>query len=335
MTALTDLINKRRLILGPEDRLMCISPLKHKWAMDAFKQMRKNDWYPESIAMGDDVMCYRNRLDDGERKMYDKALSFLSNLDGIQFDNLITNIGTHITSPEVSMALSRQAYEEANHVAAYSLMIEAIAHDPKDIYGMFENDEILAKKNAFIMAQSDELRDGFTPEKFALAVVGNVCLEGIYFFSGFLAFYVLAKNGKMLKSADQIKYIQRDELEHLDFFVGMFKTLQVENPEIFTPQFYEKVWRLVMAAVDLEIAWGKHIISGGVLGMTDQIVTDRIRWLANQRMLAMGLEELWPGLKNPTPWAEKISAINGVETNFFEGKPTDYQSGGALDFEDF
>jgi ribonucleoside-diphosphate reductase beta chain len=321
-----EMINRRRLIDGPDDKLMCISPLKHKWAMDVFKLMRKNEWSPESIAMGNDRMDYLGKLDDAERSMYDKALAFVSNLDGIQFNNLITNIGVHITSPEVSMAVARQAYEEANHVLAYSLMAEAVSENPLSIYGMYESDAILAAKNKFIMTQSDELAGEFTPEKFALAVIGNICLEGIYFFSGFLAFYVLAKHGKMLKSADNVKYIQRDELTHLKLFVGMYQTLQRENPEVFTPEFFVKARRIVTDAVDLEVSWGKHIISAGVLGVTDPIVEGYIRHLANVRVAEIGWEPIYPGQKNPIPWVDAFSKVG--DTNFFEGKPIEYQAGG-------
>lgn len=325
---LIEMINNRRLIDGPVDRMMCVSPLKHRWAWDMMDQMEANTWFPKSIAMGDDIVCYRDKLDDAERQMYDRALAFLSNLDGIQFNNLITNIGAHVTSPEVSMVLSRQAYEEANHVRAYATMTEAVSLDPMAIYGMYLNDEILAKKNQFIMTQSDELAGSYSAEKFALAIVGNVCLEGIYFFSGFLGFYVLAKNGKMLRSADQIKYIQRDEETHLEVFIHMWNTLQQERPEIFTPAFYEKAMKLIRDAVALEASWGKYIIEGGVLGVTDAIVDQRIQFLANDRCGRLGLPAPYPGVKNPTPWVEKFSAVNGVETNFFEGKPTDYQAGG-------
>ncbi|MPQ56358.1 ribonucleotide-diphosphate reductase subunit beta [Duganella sp. FT27W] len=325
---LIEMINARRLINGPEDKLMCVSPLKHPWAWEMLDRMENNHWLPKSIPMGDDVLCYRTRMDQAERQMYDRSLAFLSNLDGIQFNNLITNIGRHVTSPEASMTLARQAYEEANHVRSYATMTEAVSLAPQEIYGMYQTDEILANKNKFIMAQSDELKGDFTPVKFALAVIGNICLEGIYFYSGFLNFYVLAKNGKMLKSADHIKYIQRDEETHLEFFCRMYETLQQENPEIFTPEFYAAARKLMMAAVELEISWGKHTIEGGVLGLTDAIVELRIKHLANVRAARLGWEPLYPGVKNPTPWVEKFSAVNGSEVNFFEGKPTDYQAGG-------
>ena len=325
---LNDMINARRLIGGPTDRLMCVYPLKHPWAWESLDLMEANTWFPKSIPMGDDKVCYRTRLDQAERDMYDSSLAFLSNLDGIQFDNLITNIGTHITSPEVSMVISRQAYEEANHVRAYATMIESVCENPHRIYGMYQDVPKLAAKNKFIMAQSDSLKGEFTPKKFALAVIGNIALEGIYFYSGFLNFYVLAKNGKMLKSADQIKYIQRDEETHLAFFVHMFHTLQQEHPEIFDAEFFKEAEAILRAAVELEIGWGCYNIRGGVLGLTDAIIDARIKWLANERVAMLGWAPLYPGVKNPTPWVEKFSAINGVETNFFEGKPTDYSASG-------
>jgi ribonucleoside-diphosphate reductase beta chain len=329
-----ELINARRLVGGPEDKLMCVSPLKHKWAWEVLDQMENNTWFPKSIPMGRDIQDYNERLTDAERVMYDRALAFLSNLDGIQFNNLITNVGRYITSPEVSMVIARQAYEEANHVRAYSTMTEAISLDPMKIYGMYMTDEILANKNKFIMVQSDALGEGeFSFEKFALAVIGNITLEGIYFFAGFLVFYVLAKHGKMLSSADQIKYIQRDELTHLEFFVHMYRTLQVEHPEVFTEEFFKKAKALIRQAVELEISWGKYIIEGGVLGVTDAIIDQRIKFLANERVAMLGWEPLYPGVKNPTPWVEKISAINGVESNFFESRPTDYQAGGGLEWD--
>ncbi len=323
-------VNKRMLICGPKSDLMAISPLKHAWARDVWKLMLANTWFPAEIDLSRDIKDYKN-LTDAERRMYDKALAFLSNLDGIQFNNLVTNIGTHITSPEVSMLISRQAFEEALHVDSYSTMIEAVALNPLDIYTTFATDPLLAKKNEYIMAQSATLGNDFTPRNFALAVVANIILEGIYFYSGFLAFYTLARTGKMLGSADMIRFIQRDEqVNHLTLFVRMFETLQVENPEVFDEQFYVDARSLFENAVQLEITWGKHIISGGVLGITDAIVEDYIKHLANQRCSMIGMFPIYPGVKNPVAWVGKFSSINGEEANFFESRVKSYSVGGTL-----
>lgn len=322
-------VSKRRLIEGPTNKMMAVSPLKHPWARDIWKVMLANTWMAQEIDLSRDVKQY-GELTDAERLMYDRALAFLSNLDGIQFNNLTFNIGHHITSPEVSMCISRQAWEEANHVDAYETMIEAISLDPMHLYTMFARDKILGEKNEYIMQSSMILGEEYSAQSFAIAVVANIILEGIYFYSGFLSFYTLAKMGKMLGSADMIRLIQRDEEVHLQLFVRMFKTLQQERPELFTAEFYRKAAVLFDEAVKLESAWGAHIIEGGVLGLTPQIMNDYIRHLANERCAMIDMPSLYPGVKNPVAWVEQFSKVNGLETNFFEGKVTSYSVGGQL-----
>ncbi len=327
-------INNRRLIDGPVDKLMQITPTRHPWAREIWRVMMANTWFPSEVDLSRDVKCYRNELTDGERRMYDKALSFLSNLDGIQLNNLTYNIGKHITSPEVSMCVVRQAFEEALHVESYSVMIEAIGRDPSEIYNAFDTDELLASKNQHIIQQSEILGKEYTPRNFAMAVVANIMLEGVYFYSGFAAFYVLAKSGKMLGSAKMIKFINRDEGEpHLQLFIHMYKTLKEENPEIFTQDFYNDAIRLIRSSVELEIAWGKHIISGGVLGLTDDIIEQYIKYLADTRAASIGLGVIY-GVKNPIPWIEKFSEVEGEDANFFESRVSSYQLGGTLEWGD-
>lgn len=193
MSSYQEIINSRRIIDGPKSELMAISPMKHTFARAFWKQMNANTWFPEEVDLSRDKGCYNRELTDAERTMYDKALAFLSNLDGIQFNNLMNNISLHVTSPEISMCLSRQAYEEANHVDSYATLIETVSMDPMAVYMTFERDGILAEKNEFIMRQSRILKDDYSKRNFALAVVANVILEGIYFYSGFLTFYTLAK----------------------------------------------------------------------------------------------------------------------------------------------
>lgn len=341
-----ELINNRRIIGGEQSKLMAVSPMKHAFCRTVWTQMLANTWFANEIDVSKDVLCYKNVLTNGERDAYDKSLAFLSNLDGIQLYNLTENIAQHITSPEVKMVLARQAYEEALHVDAYSTMIEAVSLDPMSLYMMFERDGVLAAKNEHILRQSEQLNKDFSPKQFALTTVANIALEGIYFYSGFLTFYALGKRGLMMNSADQIKFINRDEVGHLNFFIQILHTLMVENPEIFTDEFWAEAEAIIRSSVELEINWGCYIIKGGVLGLSDAIVSDYIKHLANQRWAAMisGYSgrtaltrgELYPGVKNPVEWVTKFSSINGDETNFFEGKVKSYQvaSGGTLGWDE-
>lgn len=206
----TDAVNNRRLIDGPRNNLMQIRPVKHAWAVDLLQEMKNNTWDEREVDLSEDAKQYATGvLEGGNLTAYRKTLAFLSNLDGIQFNNLTLNIGRYITSPEVSMCISRQAWEEAQHVLSYAQMIESVGFDPQEIYWMFEEDPILAEKNQYIMESSALLSTGYSPENFVKAVVANIVLEGIYFFNGFLTMYTLERQNLMRGSAKMIKLIQR------------------------------------------------------------------------------------------------------------------------------
>jgi ribonucleoside-diphosphate reductase beta chain len=330
MTTIREITEARRIAFGPHDRLMSMAAIKYPWAIEVYETMEENTWFQKSIPMGPDRDCYRSKLTDKERNAFDKALAFVSNLDGIQFNNLIHNIGQHITAPEVSLALARQAAEEGVHVRAYQTMVEAISMNPEEVYMLFQRDGVLAKKNAYIMWQSDILKDDPTPSNFARAVVANLILEGIYFYSAFLTFYVLARGGKMMGSADMIKYIQRDEGgTHLELFAGIHRTHKAENPELYDAKFYDHAERLFREAVNLEVHWGQYIIDGGFSGLTPNVVDGFVKTLANKRWaLIRPGEQLYPGVTDPAPWFDDFSRPNGSRANFFEARPTDYAVGG-------
>ncbi|WP_034619340.1 ribonucleotide-diphosphate reductase subunit beta [Chitinibacter tainanensis] len=331
--AIIESVNNRRLIGGSHDRLMCVSPLKHKWAWELIETMESNNWTVKEMALGRDVMQYKGGdLTTGERHAFDSALAFVSNLDGIQFHNLADNIAPYITSPEVRMAISRQTWEEALHVKAYSTIIEAITDDPSSIYTLFMRDDILAAKNEHILAQSAILGNDYSPRNFALAVVSNIALEGIYFYSAFATFYALARNSKMPGTAEGIKLIQRDEESHLALFLSMFRTLREENPEIFDADFWRDARQLLINAGNLEITWGCHIVEKGVMGLTPAIITDFVKWLVDDRAVMLGMEPIYM-VSNPIPWFLDYSSINGNLRNFFETKVVSYKSG-ALDWGD-
>ncbi|MCY1202257.1 Ribonucleoside-diphosphate reductase subunit beta [compost metagenome] len=323
--------NARRLAFGPEDKLMNMSRVKYQWAVDIHEEMVANFWTEKKVPMGGDKQCYLTQLWPQERRAYDLALAFVSNLDGIQFNNLIQNIGQHVTAPEVSGALARQAAEEYMHVRVYQTMIEAVSLNPEEIYLAFEKDGLLAQKNAYIMGQSDILKGDPTPASFARAIVGNLILEGIYFYNAFLVFGSLAQNGKMLGSADNIKYIARDEGgTHLELFSHMHGTFREENPHLYDARFYADAEALFRGAVELECTWGTHMVGGGIPGLTPSMMDAFPKHLANLRwqIVKPGAPDLYPGVVSPAPWFFQFFKVNGSRQNFFETTVVDYDQSG-------
>ena len=325
-------INDRRLIEGETNNLMQVYPVKHKWTTDVMEKMLQNTWSHKQDDISESFKEYQTgKLNAGNLSGFKKALAFLSNLDGIQYHNLTGKIGKYVTSPEVNMCITRQAWEEVVHVMAYADIIETYGFTQEEVYWLFETDNMLSLKNTHITEVSQLLGSNYSPQNFIKAVVANIALEGIYFFSGFMFFFNLDRQGIQRGVSNRIKHISRDEITHLWLFVRMWYTLREELPELFTLELIEECKQLLIKAVDYEIAWGKYIIKDGVLGLTDSIVENFIKHLGNERWTSIGFEPIFLNdngkpVENPIKWFDNYLQINGTDTNFFENKVLAYQS---------
>ena len=124
-----------------------------------------------------------------------------------------------------------------------------------------------------------------------------------------------------------IRYIQRDELTHLDLFARIWEELKNEHTEVFTEEFIRtQVHPLIMGAVEREIIWGKHVIEPGVMGLTDGIIENFIQHRADEVCDLLKIPRIY-NVTNAVPWFYNYSAVNRNEPNFFEAKVTDYEGG--------
>jgi len=212
-------------------------------------------------------------------------------------------------------------------------MVDSISQNSDEIYDMWRQDPMLKNKNDNIAKVYENIAGNPTEQDIVKAMFANQILEGIYFYSGFTFFYTLARSGKMLGSAQMIRFIQRDEVTHLLIFQNMINATRKERPELFTPELIEEVYEMFDKAVELEIAWGQHITEGQILGLTNEIIEDYIKYLADKRLKAVGLEKRY-NKDHPIKWVDNFSSFNDQKTNFFEGNVTNY-SKGSLNFDDF
>ena len=62
---------------------------------------------------------------------------------------------------------------------------------------------------------------------------------------------------------------------------------------------------------------------GGIEGLTALEVRQYIRYIADRRLMQLGLKEIYLVDDNPLPWIDEM--LNGVEhANFFEARTTEY-----------
>ena len=326
-------VRLRRMIGGNTTNLNDFNNMKYPWVSNWYRQAMNNFWIPEEINLSQDVKDYPNLLKT-ERTAYDKILSFLVFLDSIQTANL-PNIGEYITANEVNLCLSIQTFQECVHSQSYSYMLDTICSpvERNDILYQWKNDEHLLRRNTFIGDCYNEFQVKKDPLTLLRVMMANFILEGIYFYSGFMFFYNLSRNGKMPGSAQEIRYINRDENTHLWLFRNIINELQKENPELFTEENIEMLRSMMKEGVCQEIEWGHYVIGDGVPGLNKDMISDYIHYLGNLRWMSVGYSPLYPGFeKEPDSmaWVSQYSNANMVKTDFFEAKSTAYAKSTAL-----
>lgn len=326
-------LNKRRMINGNTTNLNDFNNMKYTWVSDWYRNAMNNFWIPEEINLSQDIKDYKD-LSEVQRKSFDKILSFLIFLDSIQTANL-PNLGDYITANEVNLCLSIHAFQEAVHSQSYGYMLDSICSPEKrnEILYQWKTDKYLLERNEFIGNLYNEFYQNPNQENLAKTVVANYILEGIYFYSGFMFFYNLARNGKMMGSAQEIRYINRDENTHLWLFRNILLELKKEEPHLFTDEKIAEYQEMIKEGVRQEIEWGNYVIGSKIEGLTNESVADYIKYLGNLRSQGLGFGVLFEGFeKHPEgmEWVSSFADPNLIKTDFFEAKSTAYAKSGAI-----
>ncbi len=327
-----DDVLQRKMIAGNVTNLFNLNNVKYQWANKLYRLMMENFWIPEKVSLYDDKRCY-DELTPSEQNAYDGILSFLVFLDSIQTNNL-PNISDYITAPEVNLILAIQTYQEAVHSQSYAYIIESIipAEKRATIYDRWREDKVLLERNKYIAEIYQKFVDDRNDVNFARVLVANFLLEGLYFYNGFNFFYNLAARSLMIGTADEIKYINRDELTHCVIFSNIIKEIRKERPQFFND---DEIYDMFRKATEQEIAWSNHIIGDNILGITPQTIEQYTKFMANKRLKEIGLNPIYEGF-NETPYKnlKKISDTNGegnVKGNFFEANVSSYNQSTAVE----
>lgn len=326
-------VRDRRMIGGNTTNLNDFNNMKYPWVSSWYRQAMNNFWIPEEINLTQDVKDYP-RLSEAERAAYDKILSFLVFLDSLQSANL-PNIAEYITANEVNLCLSIQAFQESVHSQSYSYMLDTICDPAKrnEILYQWKTDEHLLARNTFIGDLYNEFQERRDARTFLRVLMANYILEGVYFYSGFMFFYNLARMGKMPGSAQEIRYINRDENTHLWLFRSIILELQKEEPQLFSNENVTMLREMLEEGVRQEIAWGRYVLGDAIPGLTGDMVEGYIKYLGNLRWSSLGFDQLYEGYRTEPAdmaWVSQHSNANMVKTDFFEAKSTAYAKSTAL-----
>ncbi|NJL83933.1 MAG: ribonucleotide-diphosphate reductase subunit beta [Chloroflexaceae bacterium] len=320
-----DRIETRSIWFGNTTNLMQLNDVRYDWAVGLYMQMRENFWIPQKLDITQDVTDYWN-LTPEERYAFDGILSYLTFLDSVQTCN-IPHLKSSVTAPEIALCMAEQISQEGMHNQSYQYMIETIIPPERrsEVYDFWRTDKVLKNRCQFIAGLYQQYIDNPTPENYFTSLMADYLLEGLYFYNGFIYFYNLASRMLMPGSADIFKMINRDELSH----VRLYQKLIPEAIATF-PHSVDRIYEMFATAVEHECRWTNHIVGNNILGITDASTEQYTKYLANTRLRAIGLKDLYPDekhQKSPYKHLERFSDTKKeahTKANFFEASVTSY-----------
>jgi len=325
-----DTVASRTIIKGDTTGLFNLNAVKYQWAKSLYQVMIGNFWVPEKVSgLKDDARMFQSDLSPEEQKAYKGILSFLTFLDSIQTVNL-PHFNDYITSPEVNLILSIQAYQEAIHSQSYATILETVvdSKEREEIYYFWRTDKILLERNKYIGQIYQDFLDTPTDANFFRGIVANYLLESLYFYNGFAFFDTLVDQSKMQATGRMIAYIRRDELTHVTIFANIIREIKNEFPDIYD----EKVIRSMMrTAVKQEIEWSTHILGDRIPGINGETTRAYTQWLANQRLEMLNIAPLYPdAIDNPYKHLDRLQDTNSDKGNFFETTVVNYTQSSSM-----
>ena len=317
-------------------------PFKYDWAWQKYLDGSANHWMPQEVNMTADIALWKSNegLTEDERTIVMRNLGFFSTADSLVANNLVLAIYRLITNPECRQYILRQSFEEAIHTHAYQYCIESLGMDEGEIFNMYREIPSVAKKASWGLKYTKEISDpGFTTgtdetDKLLLKnLIAFYCvLEGIFFYCGFTQILSMGRRNKMTGTAEQFQYILRDESMHLNFGIDMINQIKIENPHLWDEEMRREAAQMILEGTELEIQYARDTMPRGILGMNAGMMEEYLQFIANRRLVQIGLEEEFEGATNPFPWMSEIMDLR-KEKNFFETRVIEYQTGGALSWD--
>ena len=317
-------------------------PFKYDWAWQKYLDGSANHWMPQEINMTNDIVLWKSEdgLTEDERTIVKRNLGFFSTADSLVANNLVLALYRLITNPECRQYILRQSLEEAIHTHAYQYCIESLGMDEGEIFNMYREIPCVARKASWGLKYTKEISNPEfktgtveTDKQLLKNLIAFYCvLEGIFFYCGFTQILSMGRRNKMTGTSEQFQYILRDESMHVNFGIDVINQIKIENPHLWDEELKSEAAQMILEGTELEIQYARDTMPRGVLGMNAAMMEEYLKFIANRRLTQIGLEEEFKGVGNPFPWMSEITDLR-KEKNFFETRVTEYQVGGALNWE--
>jgi ribonucleoside-diphosphate reductase beta chain len=306
------------------DERQSFKPFFYPWAYEAWLKHEQIHWLHTEVPMLEDVKDWKNRLKPSEKQFLTHIFRFFTQGDIDVAGGYVKNYLPYFPQPEVRMMLLGFAAREALHVAAYSHLIETLGL-PETMYNQFLEYDAMRQKHDYVLDISSQNSSKENTAKHI--AVFSAFTEGMQLFSSFIMLLNFPRNGTMKGMGQIVTWSIVDETMHTESMIKLFRTYIEENKEIWNDELKGQLYTIASRMVELEEKFIDLAFEmGEMINLTKEDVKQYIRYIADRRLISLGLKGIFKVKKNPLPWVEEM--VNSpVHGNFFENRVTDYAKG--------
>ena len=307
-------------LLGTRDYY---KPFDHPWMFDYYVQQNQMHWFPEDVPLHNDVKDWQE-LGTSEKNLLTQIFRLFTQSDVDVGAGYVDRYMRIFKKPEARMMMGAFANMESIHQHAYSLLLDTVGM-PETEYKAFAEYEAMADKHEYINTLKVAVKDKKSIAK-ALAVYSGFT-EGLQLFSSFIILLNFPRFGKMMGMGQIITYSIRDESLHVEAMTQLFREFIQENIEIWTDDFKKEIYQACREMVDLEDKFLDLVFAqGNIQGLSKKEMLVYIRYIADRRLLQLGLKPNYGVKNNPLNWLDDVLGVE--HQNFFEGRSTSYMKAG-------
>ena len=306
------------------DERTYFKPFNYPWAYDAWLKHEQAHWLHTEVPMLEDVKDWKKKLTAEEKQFLTHIFRFFTQGDIDVAGGYVKNYLPYFPQPEIRMMLMGFAAREALHIAAYSHLIETLGL-PEALYNQFLEYKEMKAKHEYVLNVSS--KNG-TPQSTATHIaVFSAFTEGMQLFSSFIMLLNFPRHGLMKGMGQIVTWSIVDETMHTESMLKLFKEYVKENPEIWNDELKSQIYTIAEKMVELEDKFIDLSFAGAEMrDLSAEQVKSYIRYIADRRLIGLGMKGIFKVKKNPLPWVEEM--INApVHGNFFENRVTDYAKG--------
>ncbi len=315
-------------------------------------------WRPEEVSLQKDRGDYQT-LRPEQKHIYTSNLKYQIMLDSIQGRGPGMAFIPYCSLPELEACMEVWGFMEMIHSRSYTYIIKNVYSDPSEVFDKIVTDPRILERAASVTGAYDDFinsaqtwgngnmwqqdfRDSPSSKweikdvkrKLYRAVANVNVLEGIRFYVSFACSFAFGELKLMEGSAKIISLIARDENQHLAITQNILnKWRSGDDPEMRQIMKEEEEWtyKLFANAVNEEKRWADYLFKdGSMIGLNDKLLQQYVEWIANRRLVAIGLKRQYdiPAKNNPLPWTQHWISSKGLQVAPQETEVESYVVGG-------